>query len=291
MKIFLTRLKRNLPVLFRAVFVLLCSPCISQNTEQTFFFAKKLFASSDYEVAVTAYQRALFFDRGVYRAEAYHHLGNCFYELREYEKASHCYDLAFFSEKNDSVKTELVFKKTSSLLLSKKFNDGIAELLSINDDSPRYIRKKRNFYLGIAYFGLNETDISEKHFLSCIDSSDSSSRENLKKQFLRVKKINKRHPKIARILSTILPGAGQFYSGDVKNGLNSLLINAAFIGLGVVVAKNYTPFDAVLAVFPWFQRYYTGGIKKSEIIAIQKINEKRNAVYQNIMDIIASAKN
>ena len=72
-----------------------------------------------------------------------------------------------------------------------------------------------------------------------------------------------------------LPGLGQFYAGDIKNGINSLVINALFVGLFTYSFVTISPIDAYFSVLPWFQRYYKGGYTKAGIIAEQKVKKRR----------------
>jgi hypothetical protein len=94
-------------------------------------------------------------------------------------------------------------------------------------------------------------------------------------------------PKRARIMSMILPGLGQTYSGDLKSGLNSLLLTSGLIALGINISIRYRLVDAVFSILPWYQRYYTGGYGKAEEIAIRKRQKKRNEVYTKVLKLIA----
>ena len=82
----------------------------------------------------------------------------------------------------------------------------------------------------------------------------------------------------------IMPGLGQIYVGDIKNGLNSFILSAGLFALGLRSAYINNPLDAAISVLPWFQRYYQGGFKKAELIAIAKIQEKRYKIYNQLLD-------
>jgi hypothetical protein len=102
--------------------------------------------------------------------------------------------------------------------------------------------------------------------------------------FEKNKKISKISPKKAKVLSMIMPGLGQLYVGDVKNGLNSFLLSTGLLALGLRSAFINNPLDAAIATLPWFQRYYQGGYKKAELIAVAKIQEKRYKIYNQLLD-------
>jgi hypothetical protein len=84
-------------------------------------------------------------------------------------------------------------------------------------------------------------------------------------------------------MSIFLPGLGQFYAGDIKNGLNSLLLTGGFFTIGFIVAINYSLVDAMVAVVPWIQRYYVGGYNRAAGIAENKKKSKQDKVYQAIL--------
>jgi len=83
-----------------------------------------------------------------------------------------------------------------------------------------------------------------------------------------------------------LPGLGQVYSGNVTSGLNSLVLTSSFIAIGAGITLVYNPLDALVAILPWYQRYYTGGYNNAEVIAQNKIKKKRNVVYQEIVELV-----
>jgi TM2 domain-containing membrane protein YozV len=98
-------------------------------------------------------------------------------------------------------------------------------------------------------------------------------------------KVRIKHPKpgLAKLFSIFIPGAGQFYAGDIKNGFNSLLLTGGFLALGIYSLLFFTPFDAIVTVAPWFQRYFMGGYKRAALIAADRLNEKQNRIYLQIL--------
>lgn len=261
----------------------------AQTIDQTMELAKKQYETHDFFSAITTYHRILFFNPSEKRAENYRYLGECYFETGQYDQAAKYYGLSYYSETNDSTKTELIFKSAGCFIHNQDYLAAQKELLNLPDTLTAYAEKKKHFYLAISYWGLNDFVQSEKYFIGSLEEENDMASNAIKQQFVQLHKI-RINPKTARILSMILPGAGQLYCGDYKNAFNSFVVNVALLGLYVHVIQAYSLFDALLSVFPWFQRYYTGGIKKSEIIATNKLNEKRNMIYQNILDIIATSK-
>lgn len=256
----------------------------AQNIEQTRELANLQYEKANYHQAISYYQRILFFDKQSYNSNIHQRLGNCFFEIGEYDKAAESYDIAWYAEKNDSVKNELAFQKISSLLLQNKFQFALIEVLNLNEELPDNFQKKREFYSGIIYFGLEDFERSKHHFNSVI--SDSALEDELENLFDKNKKLERLNPKKARILSMIVPGLGQFYSGDIKNGINSLLLTGLFAYLYINTAINFSFLEGYLIVFPWFQRYYSGGYKRAGLNTETIKSNKRAAIYQEILTII-----
>ena len=252
--------------------------------------ANAQFDGEQYDFAANYYQRVLFFDSEKKYSDSYLFLADCFFKKNDFVKAAEYYDVAYNTIQNDSLKKEIVFRKTSCLLILQNYDQAKEELLKLPDSLSTSIKQKKFFYAGVCYFGTEEYDKSENYFKNCIDTSNKKTLSLLNEQFVKVKRIHRLHPKVAKILSVLLPGAGQFYCGDIKNGLNSLLLNSAFVILFMVTAQNYSLFDAFISVFPWFERYYIGGVQHADKIALEKRKLKKQIIYQRIIDIIADQK-
>lgn len=262
----------------------------AQDLHKTYSFAEKQFKEKEYSEAIINFQRVLFFDNGSYRAVACRRLAKCYTSLEDYKSANRYFDLAWQAEKNDSIKNEILFEKIAVLLIDRQFSYAMMDLLSITDATSNYFIAKQNFYLGISHFGLNNYKASSECFLKSVDSSELQTRRDITILFERLNHIRCPNPKVAKYLSLIMPGTGQFYSGDFRSGINSLLLTGVLALFGTVVAINYSPLDAFIAVLPWFQRYYLGGSRGAATAATNKRNAKVNLIYSDIIAILAETK-
>ncbi len=258
----------------------------AQTVEQTFQFANRLYAEADYKECIKYYERVLFFGEGNFSTECYEHIGNCYTELLNPEKANEYYQLTYYSTDNDSIKNEMLFNRSFNFLKAKKFKLALQELMSLSEHQPDDLQKKKNLYFAIAYFGDANYTLSENYFKQLIPATDSVSLQNLNYLFSKNEKLNRKSPKTARILSMIIPGAGQLYAGDIKNGVNSLLLTGGFALLFVNTAFSYSYVDALTAAGPWFYRYYYGGFRRAETITISRVELKRARLYTQIMNSI-----
>ncbi len=263
---------------------------VAQDFEETIEFADKQFILKNYQLAVKEYQRALFFSKGRNVDYLYRQIAHSFFSNKQFDQAAYFFELSYKTVKIDSIKYETLFNKVQCYLLSKKFNNALIELVNLPEDLNKYFNNKRNFYFAITYFGLENFKNSESHFLKLIAENEIETKEKIKELFSKKKNLYKPNPKTAKTLSIILPGAGQMYSGDVKNSFNSLLLTGGLIALGVFMAQEYTDLDAILTSHPWFIRYHKGGYTKAHNIAYKKRAVRRNKTYKRILETVQESE-
>jgi tetratricopeptide (TPR) repeat protein len=252
----------------------------AQNFNETIKFADNQFKNKELTNALKTYQRALYFSDGKETLYLFQQIAEISYLLNDYETAQKYFGLAINQTDNDSLKTELLFTKASCQILNKNYQYALIDLFSVNDTSIMIV-KRLNFYLGTCYFGLEDFSRAGTYFKSCVALKDQKEIDNL----FSKKNLLSPSPKTARILSMIIPGLGQAYSHDLKSGLNSLLLTSGLIALGINISINYSPVDAVFAILPWYQRYYTGGFGKASEIASRKRQINRNRVYTRLLKL------
>jgi hypothetical protein len=137
---------------------------------------------------------------------------------------------------------------------------------------------------------LHEDKLSETFFNKCLFQLSFKNDSVIKRDFYAIKKAEKRfNPRTAYFLSLVLPGTGQFYSGSIKEGLNSAILLDGLLFAAVLLAREYSTVTSFVTILPWFQRYYLGGANKAERLAHEKQLAKRNDIYQNILQTIEQA--
>nr|MBC8555805.1 hypothetical protein [Candidatus Brocadiales bacterium] len=88
-------------------------------------------------------------------------------------------------------------------------------------------------------------------------------------------------PEIASWISTFRPGAGQVYAGDIKDGVNAFLLNAAFFYTGWSFIANGAWYELVTTAMIG-QRYYLGNRYRARLIA-EKNNKSQQEIFQRTM--------
>lgn len=271
-------------ILFLIIITTVSYNSVSQDFIETIEFADKQFENKNYQLAVKEYQRALFFSEGRRVDYLYKQIANAFFVNKQFDQAQYFYELSYKTSKCDSSKNEMLIKKVQCLLFLKRFRSSLFELYNLPDSSSDYFEDRKNFYLAISYFGLKDFKKSAQYFTKTVDNLQS--KEEIIKLLNNKKLLYKPNPKTAKILSIILPGAGQLYAGDLKNSINSFALISGLIYLSIRLALKYSYLDAIITVIPWFMRYYQGGYINAEVMAKQKREKRRLKTFLKVLKIV-----
>ncbi|MEZ5173865.1 MAG: hypothetical protein R2850_10260 [Bacteroidia bacterium] len=260
----------------RSVFAILLCLGLSiqaegQNLEETYALGKEQYRLGLYQSSELALERVLFFGNGMHQPECLGLIGDIRMQQGKAQEAVQYYSRA--SKASNSYEQQVYYnlRKTSGLLADGNSMLAQIDLFSISENVSDSLLKYRNFLLGVAYFQQFDFDNGKASFLAALPENAIEERQQVDSLFTVLSKIKHPNPKTARIMSVFLPGLGQFYSGDIKNGINSLLLTGAFLTLGIHTAIKYTLLDAFGSVLPWFQRYYMGGYNRAEKIAEDRL--------------------
>ncbi len=256
----------------------------AQTISQTIEFADNQFEIKNYEIALQNYKRILFFEKEKNNFYIYNQIANIYLELHDYSKAVEYYKLSINCCTNDSLKFELIFKKASCYIFESEFRYALIDLYGLSDTLSIYFQKRKFFYLGICFYGLNNFDSAEKYFIKSMANCCAEQQDAIHILFTN-KKLKKPNPKTAYILSLILPGLGQIYAGDIKDGVNSLFLTSSIATLAIYVATQYHVIDAI-SIVPWYTRFYQGGFYNAKNIAEKKLQTNRNEIFNNVINEI-----
>ncbi|MFM8493897.1 MAG: hypothetical protein ACKOA7_09205, partial [Bacteroidota bacterium] len=165
-----------------------------------------------------------------------------------------------------------------------KFAPALAELYSLdtlnlrNDQADIY-----HLLAAVALHHLGSTDQCKNHLIQL-----NVEAEHLLKYEHAISASKRPNPNAAMVMSAVLPGAGQWYSGSKREAMNTLLINALFLTLTIRTARLVSPLDVMIAILPWFQRYYVGGYNRASLLAYQKQRTKQRDALEIVLQQIPS---
>jgi hypothetical protein len=254
-----------------------------QTVEQLIDFADLKYEQGQYQLAAMEYQRALFFGSKENIGQLYLATADCYFQLEEYDRAGRNYQFAASIAKTADEKAGIQLKETSCLLMEKKFNLALLKLYNFPSNLADSILRKQHILFGIAYYGLADFENSAQHFAkSCVEEEQKLRIE----QYFTSKKLIRPYPKLAYYMSVVIPGSGQLYAGDIKNGMNSFILSIGLAVLTYNIAVSKSILDALMTVFPWWQRYHIGGYNAAERIAHKKREENRAEVFELIFQTV-----
>ncbi len=262
---------------------------LSQTIEETQKYAHALFQNKNYAAALKQSERVIFFSDTNINVSIFALAGNSAFELSRFQLAFEYYEKSVFFAKNDSLKNDFRLRKAKCKMALKSYDAALNALEKIPSSNNLLLARRVLFYKAVCYFGKDNYKLAEEHFLQLIPKG-TSEHQKIKAIFARQRKFKHPKDKTAIWLSAILPGAGQLYAGDFRNALNSPTLLAIIAYSGVRVATTYSIFDAIIAVFPWYWRYYMGGIQEAKFAAQQKRNHRKEAAFAKIILQIERAK-
>lgn len=235
-----------------------------------------------WEESLRLYERIRYFDEtGQFHAELLKKTGLIRMAQKDYGRAAAAFESGYFSATDSAEKSGFLLLKSCALMHVGQFEDALMELHALKG---KYIPDSAQFYmyLSTCLAMTNQTDSAVAIWKKC-SQGDPVRLKTIDSIGTRLSGIQKISPKKAVLLSRIMPGLGQCYAHRYGPALNSFFLVG---GLGVVfylTAYNYTVLDAMIGVFPWFQRYYSGGAEKAGLMTLErKLNLQKTAVGQAI---------
>lgn len=271
-------------ILFIIIFSFFLNTIKSQTIDTVKSIADIHFVNKNFKAALKEYQRVYFFDDQNKYSDIYVKIAQINEDQHNYNESIKFYNYAFKTESNDSLQSEYVLNKAKCYLKQNNFSLSLNELMDMPENPSNYLLDKRNLYFAISHFGLNEFKESEDYFSKVVDSIGVA---QIQQTFNSFNKFSRKfNPDKIEKMSRILPGLGQFYIGDIKNGINSLVLISGVVYYAIYIATTYTLVDGGLVLFSWFNRYYSGGYKKARHAAEHKIESKKSHVYEDIMFIV-----
>lgn len=269
--------------LFFLCWISAASALPAQTVDEALLFARAQLAEGNHALALKTYQRVLYFSGNRHREECQGQLAILHTEAGNLEKATFFYDLIYQSASTDSLRYEALFNKTGLLMLQNQYKKALLELLSLPKNLPQPWASRKQLYLGAAHFGLRDFKSARQDLLPLFAADDLAGRAEFERLMREAERVARKNPKTARLLSILLPGAGQFYAGDIRNGLNSLLLNAVLGYWFVATGLNYSFIDAAATVSPWLFRYYGGGIRRAGEILERKKEERLRKIFNKVL--------
>lgn len=221
-----------------------------------------LFEEKRFDESITEYKRFIFFYPESNRKDlAYFKMGLAYRSIGNWHHALDAIGTSIKMTYDSKIADERKLLLAKTMIISKDYNLAKLELINLIDSTQSdQIRQKALYFNGVTSIYTYDWDMANKYFDKFYSVSNNENRSrDLNKLLLETNKTYK-SPLLAQILSAIMPGAGQFYAENWRNGLNAFLLNGLFIGLtaNAIHKKDYD--DASLIFLLLTSRYYMGNI-------------------------------
>ena len=269
-----------------------------QPTEKQLLYAEQLFDARTYNLSILEYKRFLFYqphtemaDFARYRiAQAHYYQGN-----RGYSRQ-------LFGEFMDTFPKSPLYYHAQLMLGKTHLDDGeyatarsaFFRILQAKGDErlqvqAQYLRgwcylHNRNWFKAISEFRDIRQLRGENRDIGSFDAQLERTAIKLADTTLAGTPLPLKSPKLAQLLSTVVPGSGQIYAGKTRNGLISLGINVAFFYLlgDSVADKRYV--DAV-GIFLVGSRFYWGNRHNAKKWAMEHNRDLEMDVIEQLKSI------
>lgn len=247
----------------------------AQNLERQKYFADSLFNSEKYFDAITEYKRLQFFTvNEVSKYEINSKIGLSYKAGGKYDDAIKYFTLAKQSAKSseESTQTELQIIKTN--ILRRTIPEALVLLNKLEIANTKALDSSTvSYWKGWAYL-MNDNWESASNEFGKIDEyhplkvlADSVSNEKYSVGF-------------AKFISLVLPGFGQFYTGNYVSGAFSLGWNILWGYVTINAFMTDRALEGILVGSLLWARFYRGNFQNAEKFAIRANNEITNTTYE-----------
>lgn len=249
----------NKYLLILIIFFLTVSLGYAQNSLfDQYELALSLYEKKEYFDCITELKRLLFFDNeGKYNYKANFMIGECYKGGAKLNEAIRYFSIStiqirnnedFYNSKIEIVKCNILRRTTSSAL----------QILDEMDRDERFFDKKKELVYWKAWaYMFNDDWRKASELFSEIDLNHP-----LKK--LADDTANRKYSMLfAKVISYILPGSGQIYTGHLLPGLLSLGWNSVLVYFSLNSFYDERIFDGFITTGLFF-RFYKGNIENTE---------------------------
>jgi len=244
---------------FSIIFILNYSLLTAQQTlKEQYEYSVRLFKQEKYFDAVTELKRLNFFDKKKeYAYKSNFLIGRSYKEGGKFTDALRYFALAEINGVNDSDLYEAKISAVRVNILRRTTGQALKLLDQLQNDSRFKNRRDELIYWkGWVFIFADEWDKAAGQFAEIKNDTLNKLCEQVSE--------DKYNVTTAKILSYIVPGAGQFYTGHYFSGFLSLGWNVLWGYLTVKAFVDERIFDGiVIGNFLWL-RFYVGNLQNAE---------------------------
>ena len=256
--------------------VIFAANLFSQNTlEQQFDYANQFLNQEKYYDAITELKRLQFFDKqNIYSFQSNLLIGKSYKAGAKFDEAVKYLTLAEINAKSDEeyFAAKTLNARTNILRRTNKQAERILNDLLID---PRFKSNEKEIKYWIGWNYIFSDDWEKAYEIFNENNLDTTLANLCKSVGDEMYSVD-----FAKYSSYIIPGFGQFYTGEYISGALSLGWNILFGYLTINAFVEDRIFDAIIiGNFLWL-RFYSGNIQNAEKFAVQKNLEISNKALE-----------
>ena len=254
------------------------SPLLSQDQNKIQLdYANTLFNTNQYFDAVTEYKRLLFFNPSPeYLYELNYKIGLSYKAGAKFDEAIKYFTSSEMNASDNQQKYDSKIQIVRSNIL-RKTTDRALQLIDEMEKSTLFNDKldSLNYWRGWAYMFADDWENASKAFAAAPFGKELQNQCD----FVLNRKVS---VTFAKVISYILPGSGQIYTGNYLSGLMSLSYNILFGYLTVNSFVEDRVFDGAATGALLWLRFYRGNIQNAGNFAEEKNLEIANTTLRYI---------
>lgn len=253
-----------------AALSLFCGPTAT-GEDTPLSLGSHFFKLGNFDAAITEYKRFLFFHPDDPRTtETFRNIGIAYREQGHWGEAVAAMRTAVQYALDPEEKSDYQLELAVILIANQNYDLGRLELIKARMRNPSAPVHRRALFLEAVAFIYQFQWEKAREVLRNYTT-------DVKLETLLENAVNapQKSARLAKVLSAIIPGAGQVYVGDWRNGLNALTLNGVlgYLTVDAVLARHYV--DAALWGGAVFSRYYRGNIFRAEE-AVKQFNTQQS---------------
>ena len=229
--------------------------------KEIYRFSLDLFQSGEYYRAITEAKRYIsVFPVGKNIEDAHKLIGDSYLMSKQWSDAIHAYDKFIIKFPTSQFINNILFNKAICLVKKKEYSKAAHLFQGIIDSSESWNKDESILWKILLLIQENKFEEIEKLLDDRIIKQQLREKISIIERTIYVKKnMAYKSPKLAGIMSAILPGSGQFYNERYKDGIYSFILNALFTWGAYKSFENDNPaVGGILSIFEI--GWYTGNI-------------------------------
>ncbi len=244
----------------------------SQSIDSLFRLADLYYQDGKWDRAVLLYEKINYLsDSTPQKYNAIYRKAICYKKIKEYGKAFDELQQIVPAYVDDSLGMLVLYERALNSYLAANYAEVEACYYiwkSLSFDSNQYL----NALIWLRLLAYNESQQWDKAYQLLNEyfpiQGNDSDLQRLYQLYQEPPKL--RNPEKARILSSIVPGAGQLYAGYPGEAVYSFLLNASMLTLSAVLFYHKYYLTAWLGGLGLLWRFYSGGSRRAYELCKQK---------------------